>query len=77
MGATYDPDNDAQKLQEELDQSMLLNVNEFEIGDINDFSFLKAETTGTSTYEHIEPYEETNNTHACMYNIRSHFFSDR
>ena len=53
MGATYDSDNDTQNLQEELDQSMLLTGNEFDIDNINSFTNLKAETTFTSAYIHI------------------------
>ena len=37
---------------------------------------MQAATTGTSFYVHIETYEETNNTHACMDDTRSHFLSE-
>ena len=56
MGTTYEPDNDAQNLQEEMYQYMLLTINEFDIDDRNAFPHLQAATTGTSAYVHIETY---------------------
>ena len=76
MGVTYNPDNDAQKPQEELDQSVLLTGNEFDIDNINAFPHLQDKTTGTYFYVHIYPYEETKNTHACMDNMMSQFLSE-
>ena len=76
MGAIYDTANDAQNPQEELDQSILLTGNEFYIDNIHAFPQLQAATKGTYAYFHIYPYEETNNTHACMDDMRSHFLSE-
>ena len=76
VGATYYPANDVQNPQEELDQSMLLTGNKFEIDNINAFPHLQDATKGTSACSHIDPYDGENNTHACMEGIRSHFLSE-
>ena len=53
MGATYDPNNDVQNPQEELDQYMLLTANKFDIDIINEFPHLQDAATCNSAYFHI------------------------